>query len=61
MDPIFASVMLGFFLVVVAVVAVAYRQSDLARTAIDKLTLPQNETSTDQSPKMNSTDDHASA
>jgi hypothetical protein len=38
MDPIFASVILGFFALIIALVAVAiavaYRQNDIAREAI---------------------------
>lgn len=41
MDPIFASVMLGFFALIVALVAIsvaiAYRQNDIAQDAIKHL------------------------
>jgi hypothetical protein len=37
MDPEFASVVLGFFALVIALVAVAYRQNDVARAAITEL------------------------
>ena len=37
MDPIFASVVLSFFALVIALVAVAYRQNDVARAAINEL------------------------
>ena len=37
MDPIFATVVLGFFTVIVAVVAVTYSNSSVARLALKSL------------------------